>query len=328
MQVTSRWFVGLAVGLAGCTSQQGPSDPPADTGQTVSSERTLSRPQGVVEAVAVPTPWGVAVRDDGLAYFTELANGGVGFTSTKTHAVDGFVATGSLPTGIAFSPDGKQAYVANQAGPVSVLDVASQQVVATIAVEFPLAVLVSPDGNQLFVATGGSTVVVVDVATRTVTRTIEVGFSPNGFAVHPNGRLLYVSNFLAGTVLEIDMSTGVILRTFTVGGTPQEMALDRKGTRLYVANEAGYLNEIALITGQVAPQIPLMGGGFGVGVTPDDAEAYVSIPDEGVVQIFKLQNRRLTKTLRVGGEPRRIAFSQRGNLGAVTNHAGYITFVH
>jgi YVTN family beta-propeller protein len=328
MRLNTLWFAGLAMGLAGCTSEQGSTDAPADMGQAPSSERTLSRPQGIVEAVQVPTPWGVAVRDDGLAAFTELANGGIGFTSTKTRAIDGFVATGSLPTGIVFSPDGKTVYVANQAGPVSVLDVASQQVIATIAVDFPLAVRVSPDGNQLFVATGGSTVVVVDVGTRAVTGTIEVGFSPNGFAVHPNGRQLYVSNFLAGTVSEVDMSTGDLLRSFAVGGTPQEMALDRKGARLYVANEAGYLNEINLLTGQLAPQIPLQAGGFGVGVTPDDAEAYVSIPDAGVVQIFKLQNRRLTKTLRVGGEPRRIAFSQRGSVGAVTNQAGYITFVH
>lgn len=290
------------------------------------------RSRSTFDTVQVPAPWGVAVRDDGLAFFTQLASGGVGLTSTKTRKVDGFIATGSLPTGIVFSPDGKTVYVANQSGSVSVLDVASRQVVAAIAVESPLAVRVSPDGTQLFVATGISTVVVVDVATRVVTRTVAVGDSPNAFAVHPNGRQLYVSNFLVGTVSEIDMSTGAVLRTFAVGGTPQEMALDRKGTRLYVANEAGYLNEIDLLTGQLAPQIPLQAGGFGVGVTPDDAEAYVSIPEAGIVQIFKLQNRRLTKTLPVGGEPRRIAFSQRGSIAAITNHnqagIGYLSFVH
>lgn len=47
-------------------------------------------------------------------------------------------------------------------GAVSVLDVASQQQVATIPIDNPLAVRVSPDGTQLFVATGGTTVAIVD----------------------------------------------------------------------------------------------------------------------------------------------------------------------
>jgi hypothetical protein len=46
-----------------------------------------------------------------------------------------------------------------------------------------------------------------------------------------------------------------------------------------------------------------------------------------LVQVFSLQSRSLTKTLNVGGDPRRIAFSQQGRVGAITNSAGYITFV-
>jgi len=124
------------------------------------------------------------------------------------------------------------------------------------------------------------------------------------------------------------MFTGAVLRTFNVGGTPQEMALNRKGTRLYVANEAGYLNEIDLLTGNSLPTIQLQGGGFGVGVTPDDGQAYVTLPFTGLVQVFSLQTRKLTKTIDVGGDPRRVAFGQQGRVGAITNQAGYITFVH
>jgi DNA-binding beta-propeller fold protein YncE len=128
-------------------------------------------------------------------------------------------------------------------------------------------------------------------------------------------------------VSEVDMVTERVVRTFDVGGTPQEMALNRKGTRLYIANEAGYLNEIDLQTGSSLAPIPLAGGGFGVGVTPDDVEAYVSIPFSGLVQGFRLQNRKLKWNINVGGEPRRLAFSQRGKIGAIANMAGYVTFV-
>jgi DNA-binding beta-propeller fold protein YncE len=170
-------------------------------------------------------------------------------------------------------------------------------------------------------------VVPVDIATLSVVRTVDVGLAPNGFAVHPGGRLLYVSSFDVGTVSEIDMFTGQVLRTFTTFGTPQEMALNRKGTRLYVANEAGRLDEIDLVSGELGPSIPLQAGAFGVGVRPDDGQAYVTLPSAGLIQVFTLQTRKLAKTVTVGGEPRRIAFSQLGRIAAVTNAAGFITFI-
>jgi hypothetical protein len=46
-----------------------------------------------------------------------------------------------------------------------------------------------------------------------------------------------------------------------------------------------------------------------------------------LVQIFSLQTRKLSRQINVGGEPRRIAFSQQGKIGAISNMAGYITFV-
>jgi YVTN family beta-propeller protein len=82
--------------------------------------------------VTTPTAWGIAVRDDGLAYFTELFDGGVGITSTRTRTVDGFIPTGDIPTGVAFSPDGGTAYVANQNATVTVIDVATHTPVETI----------------------------------------------------------------------------------------------------------------------------------------------------------------------------------------------------
>src|SRR5213078_2709515 len=153
--------------------------------------------------------------------FTEVHDDAIGFTSTRTRTLDGAVASGPIPTGIAFSPDGATAYVANQFGDVSVLDVATRTNVASISIPNPLAVHVSPDGTQLFVATGGTSVYMVDIASRQTLKIVQVGFAPNGFAVDPDGRILYVSSFLGGSVTEIDMFTGTVLRTFFVGGTPQ-----------------------------------------------------------------------------------------------------------
>ncbi len=283
----------------------------------------------ILDTVQVPLPWGVAVRDDGLTYFTELLSGGVGITSTKTRTVDGFIPTGQVPTGVAFSPDGGTAYVANQDATVSVINVATATRTGTISTNgmAAFAVQVSPDGSQLFVGGSGSVVEIIDTQSGQVVNSVDAGFAVNAFAVAPDNRILYASAFVGGTVTEIDMFTQTPLRTFAVGGTPQGLAVNRRGTHLYVGNEAGYLNDVDLATGQIGANITLAGGAFGVGVTPDDNQAYIAIPSQGKVQIFGLQNRKLVGSLSVGGQPRRIAFSQLGKIGAVTNANGFLSFV-
>jgi YVTN family beta-propeller protein len=312
------------------TAVSAASPPPALTSESSGACDPKTRPGKIVEKVTTPPTWGIAVRDDGLTYFTQPFANGVGITSTGTRTVDGFIATGTDPIGAAFSPDGNTAYVTNLLShDVSVIDVATAQVRGTISTggAAPFVVRVSPDGERLYVATDGNVVLVISTATLEIVKTVEVGYAPNGFAVHPDGRIMYVSSFIGGTVAEVDIVTEQVLRTFYVGGRPQDMAVNRKGSRLYVANEAGYLNEIDLFTGDLLPNIPLQAGGFGVGVTPDDGEAYVSEPAAGLVQVFALQTRRLTRNINVGGEPRRLAFSQQGNIGAIANMAGYLTFV-
>lgn len=329
---------GAVVLLAAC-SQDRPTTsldnlPPATGPLLAASSNNCNgntHPSGaIVDSVGTPPAWAIAVRDDGLAYFTEAFSSGVGITSTRTRTLDGFIPTGSAPTGVAFSPDGSRAYVANQLdNNVSVIDVASSQVVATISTGglSTFAVQVSLDGSRLFIGTNGTTVFIVDTGNNQIIGSAEVGAAPNAFVVAPDNRIIYVSSFAGGTVTELDMFTGAVLRTFSVGGTPQGMAITRRADRLYVANEAGYLSEVTLQSGVITATIPLAGGGFGVGVTADDVQAWVTIPFQGKVQVFNLQNHHLSQAFSVGGEPRRLAFSQHGGIGAIANLAGYVTFV-
>lgn len=328
------------VGLAACGSEGGqPTTPTAlpngpsvllatpgsncDTGDT--------HPSGnIVDSIATPATFGIDVREDGLAYATEPDLGGVGVIDSKNRVVTGFIATGNTPTGVAFSPDGNTAYVTNQGDQnVSVIDVPTSTVIANIFTPAgsPLVARVSPDGSQLFVATASTTVEIIDVATRTIVRTAEVGFIPNGFVSSPDGRIMYVSAAASGTVTEIDIITGTVLRTFSVGGTPQDMAVTKDGKRLYVGNEAGFLTEITLSSGATTATIALTAGAFGIGVTPDDGQAFVSEPSAGLVQSFNLQSHHLAKNFNVHGTPRRIGFSRQGHIGAVANQAGFVTFI-
>ncbi|HEX7337622.1 MAG TPA: YncE family protein [Gemmatimonadales bacterium] len=303
---------------------------PAFAASAPSACEPKTRPGKIVEKVETPPAWGIAVRDDGLTYFSVPFQDIVGITSTTARRVIGSIPSSSWPLGLAFSPDGGTAYVTHLfSNDVGVIDVATGQEVAKIPTgdASPFVVRVSPSGDRVYIATNGNAVLIASTATNQVEKTVEVGDAPNAFAVHPDGRMMYVSAFFGGTVSEIDMITETVLRTFFVGGVPQDMAVNKKGNRLYIANEAGFINEIDLLNGTQLPDIPLKGGGFGIGVTPDDGEAYVAEPGNGLVEVFSLQSRKLTRTLTVGGEPRRVAFSQQGRIGAISNMAGFITFV-
>ena len=87
---------------------------------------------------------------------------------------------------MAVDPATRTIYVANrESGSVSVIDIASNTVTATIAVgEFPLAVAVSPTGTRVYVTSYTTdTVWVISSATNTVIDTFAVGAGPSGVAV-------------------------------------------------------------------------------------------------------------------------------------------------
>ncbi|GIW43914.1 MAG: hypothetical protein KatS3mg077_1196 [Candidatus Binatia bacterium] len=134
------------------------------------------------------SPNGIAVTGGATGghrqvYFAdEGANAVVTYDTTRypypyTHSI----AVGSQPYGVAVSPDSSRLYVTNTgSNTLSIIDVASDAVVATVAVGAqPRGVAAHPDGRRVYVANSGSgTVSVVDVSAASVVATIAVGSSP------------------------------------------------------------------------------------------------------------------------------------------------------
>ena len=79
------------------------------------------------------------------------------------------------PAGLAFTPDGKHAYVSNRSGSVLVLDTATKTVVATVPMRdsSPWAIAFASDGRHAYVTTS-DTVAVLDTATNAVVTTVPV----------------------------------------------------------------------------------------------------------------------------------------------------------
>jgi YVTN family beta-propeller protein len=189
--------------------------------------------------------------DGAKAYVTLVNDNAVAVLSTSTNTiidtdpeVDGVqhIPVGDRPRGIAISPDGREAYVANAGNnTVSVIDTATKAVVDTITVGHePQGVAFAPDGATVYVTNiKDNTVSVIDTATRTQTTTIAVGRSPQSIAVAvtPHGPRAYVPNFDDDTVTVVDLTTLTPLSDpLVVGEGPLGVAASVDGMRVYVTN--------------------------------------------------------------------------------------------
>ena len=192
----------------------------------------------------------VAVSPDGSKlYVTNYIDNTTSVIDSLTINVIATVPVGYKPAGVACSPDGSKVYVANSGdNTVSVIRTATNEVIATINVgKKPWEVAVTPDGKKAYVTNNengcaltnekkvilngttytvseiicGNTVSVIDTTNNTVTATISVGGYPNGVAVSPDGKEVYVVNAdINGTVSVIDTATDKVKTTLSLGYCP------------------------------------------------------------------------------------------------------------
>jgi YVTN family beta-propeller protein len=324
-------LAGLAVLIAGCADPV--LAPAAPDASTVVQTQTLTHPAGIVSGTTPldGEPYGVDVSTQGLVYATQLDFGQVATSTLASQTINGTIAVGGFPTGVTFSANGQTAYVTNQGSAnVGVIDVKSGKQVATIPTpdgSSPFVVAISSNGQQLFIGTNGATVLVVDAKSLAVTDQIPVPSVSNGFALSPDNKTMFVSSFISGTVTEFVVKTHSVVQTFAPGGAPQGLVTNKHGTELYVVNENGFVSLFDIASGAPISTLPLDAGGFGAAVTPDDNNLYLTEPNAGIVQIVDLKARALASTISVGGNPRRVAFSSKGDMGVVTNLNGYLSFI-
>src|SRR5437667_12427622 len=122
-------------------------------------------------------------------------------------------------TGLVFSPDGSQLYLANVEGDVKVFSVdRTGKVLALFSIPLPPAA--TPDRKA-------------DI--------------PAGIALSPDGKRLYVVLNLSNRVAELDAVTGRVLRLWDVGFAPFDVVL--AGEKIYVSNWGGRLPDTGSTTG-------------------------------------------------------------------------------
>src|SRR5579864_7098413 len=255
-----------------------PNSPPASYGNACGSFYSGS----------TSYPGGVALSSDGSSAYA-LLNQNNTLTKidlTATPPTQGTqIRVGNAPHSIVISADGTTAYVSNEGGrvatesdfqinsagteivadpnvgaaitgTVSVVDLASLTVTATIPTGLHPTGMALFGGFLLVANTYSDTISVIDTTTNTVIRTISVGLpigvpgaghpaygaAPNSIAVDAKDRIAFVALYNANAIGVIDLNPGVknaVIGAIPVAYAPSSVVLDEVNKTLIVANDKG-----------------------------------------------------------------------------------------
>ena len=237
------------------------------------------------------------------------------FTPTPTHAPRRFTA-----------------YVANNlANTVSVIDTATNQVIATLAVgSRPQNATVSPDGRSVYVTnqstTGNpSTISIIGTATNTVVDTIPPPQQSSkglfGVAFRTDGLVAYVTDTPANALIALNTATKGLLSV--TAGVPQPYDIAVSSTRVYVTNNIGQTSGDTVSVYTTAPQfVTTVKVGInprGIALSPQGDLFYVANFTSGTVSVVSTQSNSVLATIPVGAGPEGVAATPDGALVFVTN---------
>lgn len=184
------------------------------------------------------------------------------------------------PFGVVISPDGKYAYVETIIDDgVVVIDTATNSVVGDPiptghSFNCQTDMVISPNGKLLYASAS-----IIDTATNTVVGNLPFDVDLGCYAITPNGKFLYLTDFLANTVHVINTITNTAVgEPIPVGNGAWKAAITPNGKYVYVVNSDSYdVSVISTNTNTVVKTIPDVGNNPGsVAITPNGKYAIVS----------------------------------------------------
>jgi DNA-binding beta-propeller fold protein YncE len=260
-------------------------------------------------------------------------------------AVSLFVSTAAIPASAADTPRGV-AYVSNQNGDVSVIDLATMQISGSVSAygKEPRGIGVTADGKLLVVANReGGAIAVIDRATGKLLRHVAVGKNPE--FVRVRGHLAFVSYEPSSTgqappraappaasggarekgkdddkdepahIAIVDIDHGKVLRSIRGGLETEGIEFAADGRHIIVTNEADNnitVHEIA--TGKLVKTIDVKPWGNrprGIKRAPD-GKSYVATLEFSDAFIVLDPDYRVVRSVKTGGSPYGVSFDRTG----------------
>lgn len=285
------------------------------------------RPSGT-KVPLTARPYALAINGAGVIYAPRLDAASAARIELPSRNPSAHVGVGSIPTDVSFDAAGTKAFVSNQDGTVSVIDVVTNTVTQTIPVRDRAFVSrTSPNGSRLYIGSAIGKVYAYQFATGQYVDSVTVGDVPQHLVFSPDGTKLYVSMRDVGRVVEVNLSTHTIARTFQSTYGIQEAVVAPDGSELYVANESGWLEVWNLTSGTRTQQVTLGNGPWAMTPSPDRSKLYVGLLWDGEVAVVNRTTRAVERYINVEGIPRRIRFGPDNTTIVIANENGYLTFI-
>ena len=212
------------------------------------------------------------------------------------------------PWDIAFTPNGKFAYIVQQSNNnVVMIDTQTGEWVGSAIPtgSQPFGLAVTPDGQFLYVCSyGGADITVISTATNTVVGHIAItGADTYRILFTPDGKYAYASGYKDSVVHVIDTTTREELTgpgfPIAVGGKVPELAITPDGNFVYIVlSQQNKVEIIDTSTNTLLSQsIPIVGKPRPIAITPDGHFAYIGTMDAATVSVIDIQNQTLLTTI-------------------------------
>lgn len=278
--------------------------------------------------------------------------------SAVNYQVVATINTGVTPAGIALTPNGHHAYVANNnyygipgQDSVSVLNLKHnkpEMIIYDESFDKPYTVTIDHKGKYAYVTNGNSTTVsIIDVKENTVVGVINGFDGPSDMVIKPHGegkhKIAYVNNYgsAAGvgsgnghTISVVDLKTRAIIATINVDQAPLALAMSHDGEHLYVVNYVdgntgtGTMQIINTADNSIISTTTGFSGPYDIVVKHDEKYAYVTnfgnnnfVPFGNTVSAVRLSKCQpyIKENIVVGIQPSGIALKNQ-HFAFVTNY--------
>jgi YVTN family beta-propeller protein len=270
-------------------------------------------------------------------YVTNESSGDVTVIDEPSHTVVATVALGKRPRGLQTSPDGRRLFVALSGSPVAppgvdertlpppdkaadgigVLDTQRLRLTRILrGVSNPEQLALSSTGKLYSASEDTDTLYVLDASSGAIVAGVKVGDEPEGVAVSPDGRLIYVTSEGENAVLAFDAARRSVTAHIPVGERPRSVAFAPDGAHAFVTGETNdSLSELDTAANKVVRVAKVPGEGarpMGVVVSPDGRRVYVTTGRGGQLVAFDTTRLTALGSVTVGDRPWGVAISPDG----------------
>ena len=270
--------------------------------------------------MALPAAW--ATEASAASGWTAYVSGNNSVTpiNTATNTPGTPIPVGNGPEGVAITPDGKTAYVADfSSGAVTPIDTATN----TAGTAIPAGsqredAAINPGGTTAYFS--GNGVTPINTTTDTAGTAFLVGMSGGAVAISPDGTTAWVADYVSTTVTPVDLATGAAGTPISVGANPDGIAITPNGKTLYVADfGSGTVTPIDTATETAGTPITVGTNPLWVTITPDGKTVYVTNSGSKSVTPITVATNTAGTPITVGTTPTQAAITPDGKFLYVAN---------